>query len=493
MKLKNKSKELIDTKIAAIFMKKSNLSQEILKTIWSISSNSKDGLHEEEFYIALRLIALAQNNFPFTEKEIEINSPIPPLPKFEIISQKPSNCFNDEDDGQVYQIPQSNLKLYKQLFENNKDSQLYYISTKKAIEVWERNDNKNFNIDKVANSLKPLEKKGYLNLKEFQVACHLLSICNCYEIPNPLPNCLLKFLGRPLIANRPRNEFSKINSNEIHSNSNIRMQRTNKNIQKFNSDEIQQESNEDIKEFMKDNRKNYEIKDDKNMENSQKNIGYKEDNNDFNKGKMNNENSSSSDKNNNIHNFEEDNFKNSDNNHEMTNNDNLSEIMKRIENLEKNNEININLKNNNEALLKKIDELEKKNEQANLKISSLASEVDYLKKEKSKMSEEMNQLKQMFLSMKTLVDSFNVNKMNNPFKVERKENQNERFKTLNSPEHSAKELKKKELIINEEYNNNPFPRNTLENNNNNYLNSKGIIFNNKKITLDKNKRNNPKK
>jgi hypothetical protein len=482
-------------------MKKSNLSQEILKKIWSISSKSKHGLIEEEFYIVLRLIALAQNNFPFSEEEIEKNSPIPPLPKFDNFIQRPSNINignNDEDDDPTYQIPHNNLILYKQYFENNKDSKLYYISTKKAVEMWIRNDNKKFNIDKVANSLKPLEKKGYLNLKEFQVACHLLSICNHIDIPIPLPNCLLKFLGRPLIANRPKKEYNKINSNENDSNSNNRMQGYNGEIQNFNSEEIKQNSNEDletedIKEFINDNRKNDEINVDKNMENLENIAGYKEENN---KEKINNENLRSSYKINevdNLNNLEVNKFQNSDNNHEFINNDDLSKIMKRLEILEKNNDINNNIKNNNDALLKKIDELEEKNKEANKKISSLESEVDSLKKEKNKMNKELNQLKQMFLSMKTKIDSLNVQKMNNPFKAENTINQKERFKTLNSVENSKKKLKNNLELINDEQYNNIIPRNTLENNDINYLNNKDKNFNNKKIPLDGDDRNNSKK
>ena len=498
LKLKNKNKDIIDTKTAAIFMKKSNLSQEILKTIWSISSNSKNGLHEEEFYISLRLIALAQNDFPFTEEEIENNSPIPPLPKFENIIPRPSiSGNNDEDDDSAYIIPHNNLILYKQYFENNKDSQLYYISTKKAIEMWIRNDNKKFNIDKVANSLKPLEKKGYLNLKEFQVACHLLSICNHHDIPIPLPNCLLKFLGRPLISNRTRNEYNKINNNEIHSNSNNCIQGYNEKIHKFNSEEINQKSNEnleDIKEFINDNRSNDQINYNKNMENSQDNVEQKKENN---IEKINNENMRSSYKINlpdNANNFEINKFENSDNNnHEIINNDDLSKIIKRLEILEKNNDININNKKNNDALLKKIDELEEKNKEANIKISSLESEVDNLKKEKNKMSKELNQLKLMLQNMKTKFDSFNQQKQHNPFKAENTINQRERFKTLNN-ENSKKELKNNlELINNEQYNN-MIPRNTLENNEINNLNNNGIIFNNnKRIPLDDKKRNNSNK
>jgi len=44
--------------------------------------------------------------------------------------------------------------------------------------------------------MKPLENKGYLNLKEFQVSCHLLEISKKIKLPNKLPKCLIDYLGR---------------------------------------------------------------------------------------------------------------------------------------------------------------------------------------------------------------------------------------------------------------------------------------------------------
>ena len=76
-KLKNKD--------AANFMKKSGLNKNILKNIFLIASpKSKQYLERDEFYVALRLIALAQNNMPFNEQAIILNKPIPPLPNFNL-------------------------------------------------------------------------------------------------------------------------------------------------------------------------------------------------------------------------------------------------------------------------------------------------------------------------------------------------------------------------------------------------------------------------
>ena len=73
----------IDSKEAAEFMKKSGLSRNVLKNIWLIASQkSIIYILRQEFYVALRLIALAQNNFPYDIENIEKNTPIPPLPSF---------------------------------------------------------------------------------------------------------------------------------------------------------------------------------------------------------------------------------------------------------------------------------------------------------------------------------------------------------------------------------------------------------------------------
>ena len=77
------NKGRIDGKQAADFMKRSNLDRDTLKKIWLIAAQTNNKfLEREELFIALRLIALAQNNMSVSELSIEMNYPIPPLPKF---------------------------------------------------------------------------------------------------------------------------------------------------------------------------------------------------------------------------------------------------------------------------------------------------------------------------------------------------------------------------------------------------------------------------
>ena len=70
--LDNKNSGKLDSKEAASFMKKSGLSRNILKSIWLIASQkSITYIEREEFYVALRLIALAQNNLPYDVENIQ--------------------------------------------------------------------------------------------------------------------------------------------------------------------------------------------------------------------------------------------------------------------------------------------------------------------------------------------------------------------------------------------------------------------------------------
>jgi hypothetical protein len=70
------------------FFKRSGLSVEQLKTIWMIAARtSPEFLEREEFYIACRLIAYAQNGIAPTEESIRLNIEVD-LPKFEPVSLK---------------------------------------------------------------------------------------------------------------------------------------------------------------------------------------------------------------------------------------------------------------------------------------------------------------------------------------------------------------------------------------------------------------------
>ena len=80
----------INIQTAHDFMERSELSEEILNKIKDICKIQNDRFYPNEFYMALRLISLAQNSLPFTEQEIINNNFNLPLPKF----KEPNNWLN---------------------------------------------------------------------------------------------------------------------------------------------------------------------------------------------------------------------------------------------------------------------------------------------------------------------------------------------------------------------------------------------------------------
>ena len=81
--LDKRNQGTISSTLAAEFMRTSGLDAHILKKIWDIAvQTSRNNMNKEELFIALRLIALAQNNMSYSVENIEKNWPIPPLPKF---------------------------------------------------------------------------------------------------------------------------------------------------------------------------------------------------------------------------------------------------------------------------------------------------------------------------------------------------------------------------------------------------------------------------
>ena len=186
-----RSEGKLDSRAAADFLKKSGLSRNILKTIWLTASKSSiTHIEKEEFYAALRLIALAQNNFPYTEEAIEKNSPIPPLPNFKY-------KIKGDNEKIIYKLSENNKITYKRLFDNNKEKETdEKLPSRKAIIIWKSTNASDELIRKVAAILTPLEQKGHFNLKEFQVGTFLIYINDKYELPNKLPLSLVNYLGR---------------------------------------------------------------------------------------------------------------------------------------------------------------------------------------------------------------------------------------------------------------------------------------------------------
>ena len=442
--LDKQNKGKIDIRTAATFLKKSNLSQEKLKRIWSASSKSKNNyMTKDEFFMALRLIALAQNNLKIGVKN-------PPLPDFGI----------PDENEEIFKIPEAVVLIYKQYFEANKDSDKY-ISTKKSIEIWKRNATSDFTIKKVADSIKPVEKKGFLNLKEFQVANHLLSLCNCREIPKPLPNCLLQFLGRPLNKKPKISAFLLEKKTSIMDNNfvqNIHINENLNNISNLNNDNNINIENINTNNDNNMNYDNFNNMNEGNINDNMKNENFNNDNLKYDKSNSNNlKNDNLCNNNLKNDNLINNNLKNDDLTNDNMNNDNLNN-----DNLNNGNFNNDNLKydnsNNNSS----------KNDN---------SKNDNFNKDNINGNDE-NNIGENYIDKNDLNEIINNNDDN---LIEKKNNK----KTENS-EKNKKEIK---YNITENEDTDSFKNNKYKSTN---FETNILKFNNKLSNIDKNRNNNDK-
>ena len=202
-------------KQAANFMKKSNLNKDVLKNIWLMAAKTSNSfMLQDEFYAALRLIALAQNNMPYSEEIIGMNNPIPPLPVFDLNQNNNQNQFNNYNNNQgnntnninstnnnnnnpnINEMSEKEKMFFLQLFQKHKEPNVERIKAHNAILIWNDNKAEEVAIKTVANLMTPLENKGFFNLREFQVACHLIAMSKKTQLPQRLPDSLCNYLGR---------------------------------------------------------------------------------------------------------------------------------------------------------------------------------------------------------------------------------------------------------------------------------------------------------
>ena len=344
-KLKNKD--------AANFMKKSGLNKNILKNIFLIASpKSKQYLERDEFYVALRLIALAQNNLPFNEQAIILNKPIPPLPNFNL-----KKDFLADGDS-AFELRDDEKVKYKRIFDINKDGNNDNISAKKAIQMWRSTGTSDNTIQKIADVLKPNEIRGYLNLREFQVATHLISLSDRHEIPTQLPANLKKYLGR-----------DDNNNNLLNFNFGNNINNNNTNINNNNN-------------------------------NQQLAIHYG--NNIFSNNNFNNNNNQMF--NNNINN----NFNNSNNN--MINN-----------NINMNQNLMIPIQNQNQnsidVLYQKNEILNSKLNNARIKLNTILKEIDDMQSEQANIKNQINMIKDKNVNIPQNVPNININNNTNNINI----------------------------------------------------------------------------
>lgn len=122
----------IDGKEAAAFLKRSGLPQSTLKEIWEIADqNSEMALNRDNFYIALRLVALAQNGRDVSVESIMSDIDVP-LPKFGgalNISTGPRQESSFNTSSSKYSITEEDAQKYAQLCSTIDAEQKGYLNT----------------------------------------------------------------------------------------------------------------------------------------------------------------------------------------------------------------------------------------------------------------------------------------------------------------------------------------------------------------------------
>lgn len=172
-------------------------------------------LEKDEFYLALRLIALAQNNLEVSEESIRLNHPVPPLPRIDMKSHQnpshPSPNMNSFDnplnmsmasninksqlvEKDEFSISEEDDNKYTILFNKNKDNP-DKISLNKLNEMFVAAKIPSDTLRKIFDIVKISEPK-VLNISEFKVVFHL--IYKSYvikDVPANLPNSLRYILS----------------------------------------------------------------------------------------------------------------------------------------------------------------------------------------------------------------------------------------------------------------------------------------------------------
>lgn len=215
----------LEGKTGANFLKKSGLPTDVLKRIWLIAAQTDcKFLERDEFYIALRLVALAQNNMECSPESIRLNHPLPPLPKFDLKSEEQmmnsmsnitasstnmsSNIQNqmnmNANSENVFALSNKEIEGYQNVFLMNKDMQ-NSISIIKAKQIWNgtgvSNDTMNYIISLMQSELKDQDS---LIDKEFHVATHLIyKTLNMSSLPQSLPNELKIYLSSSTQSQSP--------------------------------------------------------------------------------------------------------------------------------------------------------------------------------------------------------------------------------------------------------------------------------------------------
>lgn len=183
----------IEGKQAVTLFRTSGVPIQILKQIWSLATpNQEDHLDKNRFFVALKLIALAQEGKPVS---IQLLHEKIALPRFEGIDLP---VASDE-----WEIAGNELVVYENGF-NKLSGGNGYLTSSESKELLQRTQFAPHVLKKIW-TLVGLDNSHNMNLEQFMVAMQLIAkIRTGVEAPEVLPGSLEKLLHKNKSADKPK-------------------------------------------------------------------------------------------------------------------------------------------------------------------------------------------------------------------------------------------------------------------------------------------------
>ena len=169
---------------AVEFFKRSGLPTEVLKNIWVICTPEGEGyLDRERFYVALRLISLAQEGKPVSEQAIfdDIAAGIPKFQSNVVVKDK-------------WEVEAADKEKYTKAFAQISSGK-GFLTTEEALEVFRKTQVRPEYLKKIWNLSDPTDS-GEFRENQFIVAMHLVTRVKSQSepVPDELPAALKKII-----------------------------------------------------------------------------------------------------------------------------------------------------------------------------------------------------------------------------------------------------------------------------------------------------------
>ena len=177
--------QLVSGKATVDLFKTSDLPVDVLKKIWSLATpNGETNLDRERFFVALKLVALAQEGRDLDLNALKRNEPTQ-LPRFKGVPLPQTN----------WEMTPEELSYYENGFAQLVGERSF-LNTNEVKELLERTGLDQANLKKIWTISDP-SKTGVLRKEQFLVAMHLISrVSQGAEVPDQLPEELQEILDR---------------------------------------------------------------------------------------------------------------------------------------------------------------------------------------------------------------------------------------------------------------------------------------------------------